>query len=66
MLSGLTSNKYMACLGLCLALTQASVADSAENDHVTVTCDAPGVSVEVNGTQFDVFAPGYRIPSSPT
>ena len=59
MVAGLTSKKIFACLGLCLALAQASVADSAENDHVTVTCDAPGVSVEVNGTQFDVFAPGY-------
>ena len=59
MVAGLTSKKIFACLGLCLALTQASVADSAENDHVTVTCDAPGVSVEVNGTQLNVFAPGY-------
>ena len=58
-IAGLTSKKIVACLGLCLVLAQASVADSAANEHVKVSCDAPGVSVEVNGTQFDVFAPGY-------
>jgi len=46
-------------LALCLALAQRTLAASAANDHVTVACEAPGVSVSVAGNHFDVFAPGY-------
>ena len=49
----------LAGLLACCVMTQASAADSAANEHVTVTCEAPRTPVEVNGTQFNVFAPGY-------
>ena len=59
MIPWVKSKAKLACLGLCLALAQTSVAGSAANEHVTVTCEAPRIPVEVNGTQFNVFAPGY-------
>ena len=59
MIPWVKSKAKLACLGLCLALAQTSVAGRAANEHVTVTCEAPRIPVEVNGTQFNVFAPGY-------
>lgn len=48
----------IAGLVLCLAVAQSARADSAANDHVRVSCGAPGVSVTVDGNHFHVLAPG--------
>ena len=45
---------WMGCL-----CAQVACAASAANEHVTVSCEAPRVYIEVNANHFDVYAPGY-------
>jgi len=46
-------------VALCGALLRTAEAANASNGKVSVTCDAPRVQIDVNGNNFDVFAPGY-------
>ena len=48
-----------AAAWMCCLCAQVASAASAANEHVTVSCEAPRVYIEVNANHFDVYAPGY-------
>lgn len=48
-----------AAAWMCCLCAQVTWAASAANEHVTVSCEAPRVYIEVNANHFDVYAPGY-------
>ena len=48
-----------AAAWMCCLCAQVAWAASAANEHVTVSCEAPRVYIEVNANHFDVYAPGY-------